>query len=53
MSNVNDILLDETGFMIPDLPDEPFYDYFDEGMIPSDVVKIMISRNDLLYAFSN
>ena len=54
MSNVNALLFADTGFVIPDLPDEPFRDYYDDGLFPKDVVEIMITRNlELGLAFAD
>jgi len=43
MKTVNALLFADTGFVISDLPDEPFYDYYDDGLIPKEVVEIMIA----------
>ena len=43
MQIVNALLYADTGFVISDLPDEPFYDYYDDGLEPKDVVEIMLA----------
>ena len=38
MSSINSILFDTHGVNVGDLPDEPFMDYFEEGLGPCDVM---------------
>jgi hypothetical protein len=45
LSVVNTNLFAEIKLQIPDLPDEPFRDYYDDGLEPHEVVDIMIIRN--------
>lgn len=45
LATVNAVLFSEIRLQIPDLPDEPFRDYYDDGLEPKEVVEIMIERN--------
>jgi len=49
ISTINDLLVDNHGFILEDLPDEPFRDYHDEGLSPKDVVKIMMDNFTCTY----
>jgi hypothetical protein len=44
MSNINALLFSDHGFVVEDLPDEPFRDYYEDRLTPSDVVDIMITN---------
>jgi len=45
IAKVNDILFADTGFVLSDLPDEPFRDYYEDRLQPHNVVNIMKVRN--------
>ena len=45
LAHINTILRAKYGFDIGDLPDEPFYDYYDDNLTPGQVVDIMIQNN--------
>jgi hypothetical protein len=45
MKSINTILFNKTGFEISDLPDEPFRDFYDDGLVPSEVVNIMVDTH--------
>ena len=45
LSHINTVLRAEHGFDIGDLPDEPFYDYYEDNLTPDQVVGIMIQNN--------
>jgi hypothetical protein len=45
MDYINYLLFVRHGFEIKDLPDEPFMDYYDDGMTHDEVVDIMVNRN--------
>ena len=45
MKSINTILLNKTGFEISDLPDEPFRDFYDDGLLPIEVVNIMVDTH--------
>ena len=47
LAAVNANLFAEIRLQIPDLPDEPFRDYYDDGLEPQEVVAIMIDRNSI------
>jgi len=53
MKNINARLFSDYGCTIGDLPDEPFRDYYDEGLTPKNVVEIMKDRNIELEMFFN
>jgi hypothetical protein len=42
LDTVNAILMDVHGVEISDLADEPFVDYYEDGLEPRDVVDIMV-----------
>jgi hypothetical protein len=43
LDTINAILMDAHGVEIADLADEPFVDYYDDGLEPHDVVDIMVN----------
>ena len=45
LARINSILRAKHGFDIEGLPDEPFYDYYDDNLTPDQVVDIMIQNN--------
>jgi hypothetical protein len=45
LSHINTALYAKHGFDIGDLPDEPFYDYYEDNLTPDQVVGIMIQNN--------
>ena len=45
LATVNALLFADIRLQIPDLPDEPFRDYYDDGLEPQEVVAIMIDHN--------
>jgi hypothetical protein len=45
IESVNVLLFANHGVIISDLPDEPFWDYFEDNMSPKDVVDIMRTNN--------
>jgi hypothetical protein len=45
LSHINTVLRAKHGFDIGDLPDEPFYDYYEDNLTPDKVVGIMIQNN--------
>ena len=45
LTTINSVLRAKHGFDIGDLPDEPFYDYYDDNLTPDQVVSIMIQNN--------
>jgi hypothetical protein len=47
LATVNALLFAEIRLQIPDLPDEPFRDYYDDGLEAQEVVAIMIDRNSI------
>ena len=47
LATVNALLFAEIRLQIPDLPDEPFRDYYDDGLEAREVVAIMIDRNSV------
>ena len=53
LENINALLFADYGFVIEDLPDEPFRDYYDEGLTPKNVVEIMADRNIEIEMFFN
>ena len=42
---INYLLFSRHGFSIQDLPDEPFMDYYDDGLTHDEVTDIIINRN--------
>jgi len=42
LNTINVILMDAHGVEVIDLADEPFVDYYDDGLEPQDVVDIMV-----------
>ena len=42
LGSINTILMDTHQIQIGDLPDQPFIDFYDEGLDPHDVVDIML-----------
>jgi hypothetical protein len=45
MSTINNILISDYMTDIQDFPDEPFMDYYDDGLTCGEVVDIMMDRN--------
>ena len=45
MTTINSLLLLNYNMEVQDLPDEPFMDYYDDGLTCTEVVKIMRDRN--------
>jgi hypothetical protein len=43
LNTINEILMDTHGVEVCDLADEPFVDYYDDGLEPRDVVDIMVN----------
>ncbi len=44
MNQINNNLVTQYEVRISDLPDEPFWDFFEDGLEPQEVVKIMIEN---------
>jgi hypothetical protein len=42
LDSINTILFETHGVEVEDLADEPFMDYYDDGLEPRDVVDIML-----------
>ena len=45
MSTINHILISDYVMDVQDFPDEPFMDYYDDGLSCGEVVDIMMDRN--------
>jgi hypothetical protein len=45
IESVNVLLFANYGVLISDLPDEPFWDYFEDNLSPKNVVDIMVANN--------
>jgi hypothetical protein len=44
MNQINNNLVTQYEVRISDLPDEPFWDFFEDGLEPQEVVNIMIEN---------
>jgi len=42
--DINALLFKSNGYSIESLPDEPFQDYYHDGLLPNDVVEIMLAQ---------
>ena len=51
MATINRLILSSCNMEVQDFPDEPFMDYYDDGLTCAEVVEIMENRNSNLEAY--